>query len=438
MNCKTRRGRFAPSALLATALVPVAMVLTACGGSASSSSSAPANAASGPIACGLGNGKQATGTPIKIGAIGTKVPGLDFTAAPLAAAAYFGCVNHNGGINGRPVDYILSNDALIPSGTAAVAAKLIESDNVAAMVGSASINECNLAPYLASHGITADIDMALPQNCYETNNLGPVNSSTNTALGLAGVMAAHGAKKMVVVINQGPGVEASITAPFQYWGQQKGIPTKVLIVPAPIANPSALAVQVAQAAGGNGGVVLSFDPTDEVAIMKAVQQQNLVGSDQWGSSSQSATDSIARSLGSFWDNKFLIADEFALPSSAAASTYRAVEAKYGGGAELSAIGENGFVAAQIATAALLKLPSSQLTRSGINAAFRNINNYKSAMVCTPYFFGNLQFHMSNYAVGTVTPHNNVLVSKYGCSEIPATPANHVAEIKAYAQAHGDG
>ena len=49
--------------------------------------------------CGLGTGKKATGSPIKLGAIVTKQPGTDFTDIPNTAKAYFDCVNNNGGIN---------------------------------------------------------------------------------------------------------------------------------------------------------------------------------------------------------------------------------------------------------------------------------------------------------------------------------------------------
>ncbi len=415
-------------------------LLSACGSSedsASSSSPAPAAAAAGPVKCGLGNGKKASGDPIRIGAIGTKVPGLDFTAAPLAAQAYFACVNENGGINGRPVKYTLYDDALAPPLTASLASKLIQTDKVDAMVGSASINECGPpAAFLAQNGITADISMGLPQNCFETPNIAPVNSAANTTLGLAAVMVEHGAKTIVVGINAGPNIDATIKRPFESWGQKTGIKTKIFIQPAPVANPNALAVRLGQAAGADGGVVLSFDPADELAIMKAVQQQGLGAKGQWGSSSQAASDSFAKSLGDFWQDKFLVADEFALPTSPAAATYRAVEAKYGKGAELSVVAENGFVAAEIATQTMLKLPAAKLTRAGINAALKQVKAFKSPLYCTPYFFGDLQYHMSNYMIRTDTPKDGKLAEKYGCSEIPATPANHIDEIKAYAQANG--
>ena len=65
----------------------------------------------------------------------TSIPGIDFTDISDLAAAYFDCVNANGGIYGRPVELIVENDELDPQKASAAAAKLIESDGVVAMVG---------------------------------------------------------------------------------------------------------------------------------------------------------------------------------------------------------------------------------------------------------------------------------------------------------------
>src|SRR4026209_165953 len=65
--------------------------------------------------CGLGTGKKATGRPIKLGAINMLIPGVDFTTISKVAAAYFKCVNDNGGIRGRPIQYIQYAEALNPA-----------------------------------------------------------------------------------------------------------------------------------------------------------------------------------------------------------------------------------------------------------------------------------------------------------------------------------
>ena len=83
-----------------------------------------AEAASAPK-CGLNTGKAATGAPISIGGIVGRTGPADFSSSGDAAAAYFKCVNENGGINGRPIEYTLEDDAWKPEQAAQAAAKLV-------------------------------------------------------------------------------------------------------------------------------------------------------------------------------------------------------------------------------------------------------------------------------------------------------------------------
>src|SRR5690349_18485029 len=92
--------------------------------------------------CGLGNGQKATGEPIKIGAIATKQPGTDFTDIPNTAKAFFDCVNDNGGINGRPIQYVIETEQTDPGQVASLAKKLVETEKVLGIVGNTSIIEC--------------------------------------------------------------------------------------------------------------------------------------------------------------------------------------------------------------------------------------------------------------------------------------------------------
>ena len=92
--------------------------------------------------CGLSNGKAATGQPIEIGAVVGKTGPADFSGSAQAAAAYFACVNANGGINGRPIHYSVEDDQWNPETAAQVAAKLVNDIKVVGMVGNSSFVEC--------------------------------------------------------------------------------------------------------------------------------------------------------------------------------------------------------------------------------------------------------------------------------------------------------
>jgi len=75
------------------------------------------------LSCGLGNGEAATGEPIKVVGINGNAPPGDFSGRTDAAAAYFACVNENGGIIGRPIEYLVDNDQWHPELAGQVATK---------------------------------------------------------------------------------------------------------------------------------------------------------------------------------------------------------------------------------------------------------------------------------------------------------------------------
>ena len=116
--------------------------------------------------CGMGTGKKAKGTPIKLGGIDMLIPGVDFTTIGKTAKAYFDCVNDNGGIHGRPIKYTLYNEQLNPAQEAALARKLIQSDKVVGVVGNTSFAECGTNwKYYKSKGFVV-IGAGVQAECY--------------------------------------------------------------------------------------------------------------------------------------------------------------------------------------------------------------------------------------------------------------------------------
>ena len=82
--------------------------------------------------CGLDNGKKATGQPILVGAVVGKTGPDDLSSSAAAARAYFKCVNENGGINGRPIEYLIEDDKWNPESAAQAATKLVKDRKVVA------------------------------------------------------------------------------------------------------------------------------------------------------------------------------------------------------------------------------------------------------------------------------------------------------------------
>ena len=149
--------------------------------------------------CGAGTGKKAKGTPIKLGGIDMLIPGVDFTTIGKVAAAYFNCVNDNGGINGHPIQYFLYNEQLNPAQEAALARKLIQSDKVVGVVGNTSFAECGTNwKYYKSKGFVV-IGAGVQAECYSTPSFAEVNSGPRYSnVGAAQALIKAGAKKIAI------------------------------------------------------------------------------------------------------------------------------------------------------------------------------------------------------------------------------------------------
>jgi branched-chain amino acid transport system substrate-binding protein len=78
----------------------------------------------------------------------------------------------------------------------------------------------------------------------------------------------------------------------------------------------------------------------------------------------------------------------------------------------------GFVAAKMFTDTVLKLPEDKLNKAGINDALLNIKNYKTDILCKPWYFQKMKLHVPNNNDWTVTPKDGKMVEAEGCTDIP--------------------
>ena len=94
--------------------------------------------------------------PIKIGAVSSLTGPAPFPEVPGAAQAVFDRVNAAGGINGRLIEYISVDDGADPAQASKAARRLVDEDQVVAMVGSASLVECTVnATFYAQQGVVS-------------------------------------------------------------------------------------------------------------------------------------------------------------------------------------------------------------------------------------------------------------------------------------------
>ena len=434
------RSAVAPLALVAS----VSMFAVACGSDDKSSTSTSGGAAASTTAkpaaaaskCGLGNGKAASGEPIKLGGIATKQPGTDFTDIPNAAKAYFDCVNANGGINGRPVSYVLETEQTDPGQAAAAAKKLVETEKVVGIVGNTSLIECTVNhKYYEAKGYFV-IGSGIAPECYGTSNFAAVNMGPRYSVdGAAQYLIRQGVKKIVLDQSNVPGT-GYIAAGASAIAKDAGTEFKDLHDNVPIQDANSVAIKAVQAAGANGGVLLNFTPPEALKILQAAQRQGLQDRVKWACSTPCNTDFLAEALGSPWDGKLGVNAELNLTTADGPDSqlYRDVMKKYAPKVPLGSFSQMGFVEAAIATKALLGV-SGDITAETTNKAFKDVKDFKTDILCKPWYYGDGPTHIPNNTDWTTTPQGGKMVIKEQCFPISDIDPG-IKEVRDWEKANG--
>jgi branched-chain amino acid transport system substrate-binding protein len=379
--------------------------------------SGPASATK--TACGKGTGKKATGTPIKLGGIDMLIPGVDFTTIGKVANAYFKCVNDNGGINGRPIKYILYNEQLNPAQQAALARKLIESDKVVGVVGNTSFAECGTNwKYYQRKGFVV-IGAGVQAECFSTPSFAEVNMGPRYSnVGAAQALVRAGIKKLAIAspdtisayADGGPALVA----------KKANIPYKIFPTHLPVTDATSQLIQMYQFAGEGGGILIDFTPDTAPAFMKAAIAQGIVDKVKWGSSTPIANTFMAGQFpqfdGHLWiNNEFSNVDPKVGPDSALMFQ---ILKKYAPKIAPQAFAQMGFLAGKFSTNALLNI-KGPITAKSYNDAVRNLKNQKTDMLCKPWYVGKLPYHIANNWDITVDYKKGNVVVKEKCFPIQA-------------------
>ena len=421
-----RRARFAavPVALIVAA---VTIAIVAASGS-TATKVGTGSAAAGK--CGLGNGKKATGAPIKLGGIDMLIPGVDFTTIGKTAKAYFDCVNDNGGIRGRPIRYTLYSEQLNPAQEASLARKLIGSDKVVGIVGNTSFAECGTNwKYYKSKGYVV-IGAGVQAECYSTPSFAEVNSGPRYSnVGAAQALVKAGIKKLAVAspdtisaYADGGAAKVAIAA---------GIPVKIFPTHLPVTDATSQLLQMYQFAGDGGGILLDFTPDTAPAFMKAAESQGIVNKVLWGSSTPIANTLMSSQFsptfdGHLWiDNEFSNVDPKVGPDSALMfqilSKYTKIAPQ--------AFAQMGFLVGKFAVNALLSI-KGPITARSYNAAVVALKNQKSDILCKPFYVGKIPFHIPNNTNIIVDYKNKDVVVRTGCTNFAPVDAA-IAQTRAF-------
>jgi len=386
-----------------------------------------------PGECGLGTGEPATGEPIKIGAMATNSPVADFTWITSLTGAYFECVNDNGGIHGRPIEYIAEEEQVDPQQIASLAVKLIEQDQVLGIVGSTSLIECSVnRDYYAQQEYYLII-AGVSQDCFTSPNYSAVNMGPYySSLGGAQAAVRAGAEGTIVVASPNqPGFDL-INSGVVEFAQENGMEGVSILEDPPFADPAGFAQRLVQEAGEGGAVVLDYTGPNAIPLLQAIEQQGLIDSVVWASSTPPNDPSTAESVGPAWNDKFLINAEFNVLDSGMPDQnhMNEVREQYAPDVNSSSFAQMGYLAGRIATDALLGI-EGEITKESVNEAFRSVTNFTSDIFCKPWYFDSgTGSNVSNNVDITVAPRGGAMIQVEDCFEIAELPGNPLADIRA--------
>jgi branched-chain amino acid transport system substrate-binding protein len=356
-----------------------AMVLAATGFFGSSAFATPD--------CGMNTGRAADGAPIPIGAIVTASGAADISTGAKGAKAYFDCVNANGGIHGRPIDYSFDDDQTRPDKAAEIAKKMVEDKRGVALIGSSSLVDCiATSQYYQQAGIISLMAGGVAPQCFNARNIATTNAGPRYGL-LGAVKYAverlH-VKHMACPQPTVPGADW-VCAGVEGYVKSKGVAYSHFTFDQQSADYDSLIQRIVQT-GADSTIFLGSPPTI-VPFLAAAEHADVGDKLKILAPSPVYFPDLPKAVGPYWNDKFWVDLEWGPTNSGGRdmNNFLAVMKAYN--ATPDSLAEGGYLAARIAVQALMSIPADKIDRATVTAALQNVQDFKSDIFCTPWSFG---------------------------------------------------
>lgn len=349
--------------------------------------------------CGLNTGKPASGEAIPIGAVVGKTGPDDFSASAQAAAAYFKCVNANGGIHGRPVEYIVADDQWNPETAAQVASKLVKDRKVVVLAGSTSFVECGAnAKMYADEGVMVIAGTGVPRECFFAKNYVPINMGPRNSATVAAMYAAstYKSKSMVCIIPNIPSLGNWACEGAKEWGKANGVKVETLTIDPGSVDATSTMLQAASKKPDT--IIMNVPKGILVPMLAAAEQQGLGKNIHFVSSAPAYNADVPKAIGPYWNKNFAVSLEFNALTAAGPDNknWLAVLDQYGAKTDpRDTFSQAGYLAARLVTETLLKMDPKKIDRAGITEALRKVSDFQSDILCKPFYVGQGNRHNAN-------------------------------------------
>jgi branched-chain amino acid transport system substrate-binding protein len=387
----------------------------------SSSATAATSSPGSSATCGASAEAVASGDPIVIGAIVGETGPDDFSSSADAASAYFECVNAHGGINGRPIEYLVEDDKWDPEVAGQVAARLVRDEQVVAMVGGASFVECGVnAELYAQEGVLSVPGVGVPRQCFESPNIAPINEGPRlSTLGVAQFAAAElDATSFVCIALNIPGLGDWTCDGISAWAQEAGVTSATQLIDPAI--PDATSIVLDALSKDADAIILSMPAGAATPILAVAQEQDAGDQAVWIGPTSLYDEDFPATIGSYWNDRLSVQIELSLLDSDGADNqnWLAVMDEYGSEDDpRDSFSQAGYLSAKFVVDALLAIDDpATIDRAVASDAIRAITS-ESDLLCGPWYFGEGQAHNANHAGRVVTMTNDRFEAKQDCTEV---------------------
>lgn len=353
--------------------------------------------------CQAGPESTADGEPIVVASVNALSGPVTFPEASAAAQAVFDRFNAEGGLDGRPIQYVKLDDKGDPSAASAAARDAVESSGAVALVGGASLLDCEVNhEYWEQNDIVSIQGTGVDPFCFTTPNIAPVNTGPffDSALTLAYGSEVLGLKKICGLLEIAGSTRPAYQEAIDWWTETTGADFTLLddTVPYGAADYTPYVIKAKEA--GCDGIYSNGVEPDALGVLKAAESQGM-------------NDVTFLFLTSTYSEQFAAAATFVgkgvyVPAEFAPYTIDNdanadwKELMTSAGVPLTSFGQGGYLAATHFIE-LLESIDGDITRESVTAAAKGqTEGIDNPMAGTPYLFGDGDVHAPNTAGWPIT------------------------------------
>jgi branched-chain amino acid transport system substrate-binding protein len=242
----------------------------------------------------------------------------------------------------------------------------------------------------------------------------------------------YDAKKITCMAPNVPGMAEWICDGLAAWGKDKGVTVDAVFFDPATMDPTSLILQAISTEPD--AITISTPAGVAIPLFKAAEEQDLRDKYHWMGPTSLYDLDFPAAVGSYWDGYLDAQIEFVNTDSTGPDNqaWLKILEEYGTPDDpRDSFSQAGFLAAKIFVDATLKLDPAALDRDTVSEALRGVSNFKSDLVCGPWYFGaDADVHNANHAGRVVQQVDGGWKTVTDCFEVEDPDLKPILDMEA--------